>query len=208
MPVFSPDVLSFVGEPDPTFAEYGYSRPRAPRSGKSRAPDIGIPANFTFQLRYLFGPGSRSEVMRVLLTLHDGSLDAARISDESGFAKRNVSDTLVGLVASRVVKARWSGNERHFSAVRDKWAPLLEVGTSGKQVPAFVSWVHLFPAALAIFAWLDDEAESGDSDYLISSRARGLMQHVTGDLDIAGHRCLTEAPGAWSGVPVGLRRSS
>ena len=186
VPVFSPDILGFIGEPDPTFAEYGYIRPRAARSGKSREPDIRIPANFSFQLRYLFGPGSRSEVMRVLLTLGDGSLDAARISDESGFAKRNVSDTLARLVDSRVVKARWSGNERHFIAYRDKWATLLEVGLSAQQMPSFVSWVHLFPASLAIIAWLDDEAASEDSEYLISSRARSLMQHVTRDLDIAG----------------------
>jgi hypothetical protein len=186
VPVFSPDVLGFVREPDPTFSEYGYIRPRATRSGKSREPDIKIPANFAFQLRHLFGPGSRSEVMRVLLTLRDGSLDAARISDECGFAKRNVNDTLTSLVTSRVVKARWSGNERHFIAYRDKWATLLEVGPSGEQIPLFVSWVHLFPAALEILAWLDDAAEANDSEYLISSQARSLIQHVTRDLEIAG----------------------
>ena len=53
-------------------------------------------------------------------------------------------------------------------------------------MPSFVSWVHLFPASLAIIAWLDDEATSEDSEYLISSRARSLMQHVTRDLEIAG----------------------
>jgi hypothetical protein len=186
VPVFGPDILGFVGEPDPTFAEYGYIRPRATRSNKSREPDVRIPANFAFQLRHLLGPGSRSEVMRVLLTFRDGLLDAARISDESGFAKRNVNDTLTSLVASRVVKARWSGNERHFIAYRDKWATLLEAGPSGQQIPLFVSWVHLFPAALEILTWLDDAAEANDSEYLISSQARSLIQHVTRDLEIAG----------------------
>lgn len=184
--VFSSDVLSFVGEPDPTFAEYGYIRPRVVRSGKSQEPDIRVPANFAFQLRHLFGPGSRSEVMRILLTLTDSSLDAARISDESGFAKRNVSDTLTGLVASRVVKARWSRNERHFIAYRDTWATLLEVGPSATSMPLFVSWVHLFPAALEIIAWLENEADTEDSGYLIASRARGLMEHVILNLEMAG----------------------
>lgn len=186
VPVFSPDVLGFVGEPDPTFAKYGYIRPRATRSGKSREPDVKIPANSAFQLRHLFGPGSRSEVMRVLLTFRDGLLDAARIADECGFAKRNVNDTLTSLVASRVVKASWSGNERHFIAYRDKWATLLEASPSGRQIPLFVSWVHLFPAALEVLAWLDDEAQAKDSDYLISSRARSLIQRVTRDMEIAG----------------------
>ena len=85
-----------------------------------------------------------------------------------------------------LAKANWSGNERHFIAYRDKWANLLEASPSGKQIPLFVSWVHLFPAALEVLMWLDDEAEATDSDYLVSSRARNLMQHVTRDLEIAG----------------------
>lgn len=186
MPVFDPDVLGFIGEPDPAFAEYGYIRPRVVRSGKSREPDVKISANFAFQLRHLFGPGSRSEVMRVLLTFPDGPLDAARISDEAGFAKRNVNDTLASFVASRSVKARWSGNERHFIAYRDKWATLLEVGPSAEYMPTFVSWVHLFPAFLDIRAWLEKEAETNDSEYLISSRARNLMERVTHNLEMAG----------------------
>jgi len=185
-PVFSPDIVSFIGEPDPAFAEHGYLRPRAFRSGKSSEPDARQPVNLAFQLRHLFGPGSRSEVMRILLTFADGPLDAARISDEAGFAKRNVNDTLAGLSASRVVKARWSGNERIFLAYRDKWAMLLEVGPSAKYTPTFVSWVHLFPASLGILAWLEKEAETTDSEYLISSRARDLMERVTPNLEMAG----------------------
>lgn len=184
--VFSPDVLDFIGEPDPIFAEYAYIRPRAARSGKSSEPDVQLPANFAFKLRNLFGPGSRSEVIRILLTFTDGSLDAARISDEAGFAKRNVSDTLAGLVASRVVKARWSGNERLYLAYRGKWANLLEVGPSADHLPGFVSWVHLLPASLEIMSWLEDNAEATDSEYLISSRARDLMDRVTSNLEMAG----------------------
>jgi hypothetical protein len=186
VPVFSPDVLGFIGEPDPTFAKYGYIRPTAVRSGKSREPDIKLPANFAFQLRHLFGPGSRSEVMRILLTSPDGPLDAARIADEAGFAKRNVGDTLAGLVASRVVKARWSGNERHFIAYRDKWTNLLEVGPSAKFMPEFVDWIDLFSASLQIASWLDGEAETKDSDYLVSSRARELVERLTPNLEATG----------------------
>lgn len=184
--MFSPDVVGFIGEPDPAFAEHGYIRSRVFQSGKSSEPDARQPVNLAFQLRRLFGPGSRSEVMRMLLTFADGPLDAARISEEAGFAKRNVSDTLADLSASRVVKARWSGNERIFLAYRDKWATLLEVGPSAKYMPVFVPWVHLFPASLEILAWLEKEAGTMDSDYLISSRARDLIKRVTPNLEIAG----------------------
>lgn len=50
----------------------------------------------------------------------------------------------------------------------------------------FVSWVHLFPAALEILTWLDDAGEANDSEYLVSSQARRLIQHVTRDLEITG----------------------
>lgn len=186
IPVFSRDVLSFVREPDPVFAEYGYIRPRVVRSGKSGEPDVKMHANFAFQLRHLFGPGSRSEVIRILLTFADGPLDAARISDEAGFAKRNVSATLASLVAAKVVKARWSGNERHFIAYRDKWAALLEIGPSSKFLPEFISWVHLLPACLEVIDWLDRVSETENSDYLLSSQARDLIQRIAPDLAFAG----------------------
>lgn len=93
--------------------------------------------------------------MRILLTFADGPLDAARISDESGFAKRNVNDTLSGLISSRTVKARRSRNERVFIAYRNKWAELLEVGRSAEFMPVFVSRVHLLPAFAEIIEWLD-----------------------------------------------------
>jgi hypothetical protein len=186
MPVFSSDVLAFVGEPDPVFAKYGYVRPRASRSGKSSEPDLRRSVNLAFQLRHLFGPGSRSEVVRILLTFAEGPLDAARIADEAGFAKRNVSDSLAALVAARVVKARWSRNERVFLAYREKWAELLEIRQSADQMPAFVSWTHLLAGLLAILAWLESEAESTDSEYLISSRARDLMERVGPDIGSAG----------------------
>ena len=53
-------------------------------------------------------------------------------------------------------------------------------------MPSFVSWIHLFPAILEIIAWLENEAETTDSEYLISSRARSLMEHVTPNLEMAG----------------------
>ena len=124
--------------------------------------------------------------MRILLTTADGTLDAAKISDEAAFAKRNVNDTLASLAASRVVKARWSGNERVFLAYRNKWADLLEAGPSGKYLPTFVSWVHLFPACLEVMSWLEREADTSDSEYLISSRARDLTERVTANLESAG----------------------
>jgi hypothetical protein len=181
-PVFSPDVLGFVARADPVFAERGFIRPVAIRSGKSREPDLGRPVNFAFRLRHLFGPSSRSEVMRVLLTYRDGPLDAARIADEAAFAKRNASEALAAVAASGAISANWSGNERHFRARREPWATLLDLDDT----PAFVSWVHLLPAALEISTWLDEKADADESEYLLASQARSLMDKVGRDLQTAG----------------------
>jgi hypothetical protein len=181
-PVFSPDVLGFVSKADPIFAEYGFIRPVVVRSGKSREPDLGRPVNFAFRLRQLLGPGSRSEVMRILLTYRDGPLDAACIADEVAFAKRNASEALAALAASGAISATWSGNERHFRARQEPWAVLLGID----DMPAFVSWVHLLPAALEISTWLDEKADSVESDYLLASQARSLIDKVGRDLQAAG----------------------
>jgi hypothetical protein len=183
-PVFSPDVLAFVSRPDPVFAEHGFIRPPAARTGKSREPNPALPVNLSFRLRHLFGPGGRSETMRVLLTCPDGPLDAARIADEAGFAKRNVSDVLASLTASGVTRAAWAGNERHFTAYRNRWALLLDLAEPA-DMPSFVSWVHLLPAALEIIMWLDEKADTAESEYLIASQARSLINRLTRDLATA-----------------------
>jgi hypothetical protein len=180
-PVFSPDVLAFIPRPDATFAQYGFIRPPATRTGKAHEPDLALAVNLSFRLRHLFGPGGRSETIRVLLTIPDGRLDAARIADEAGFAKRNINDTLTSLAASGVIKATWSGNERRFTAYRERWALLLDLA----YMPPFVSWVHLLPAALQIMLWLDENADSADSEYLVSSNARRLLNRLNHDLEAA-----------------------
>jgi hypothetical protein len=181
-PVFKPGVLGFVSRPDPVFTEHGYLRPRVVRSGKSRSPDLRRRAAFAFRLRHLFGPGTRSEVMRILLTYADGPLDAARIADEAAFAKRNASEALTALAASGAITATWWGNERHFRAPREAWQELLGMD----ETPRFVSWVHLLPVALEIATWLDEHDDATTSEYLLASQARSLMDKVSRDLQTAG----------------------
>jgi hypothetical protein len=53
-------------------------------------------------------------------------------------------------------------------------------------MPSSVSWVHLLPAALEIVMWLDEKADTAESEYLIASQARGLMNRLTRDLEAAG----------------------
>ncbi|MGH3273086.1 MAG: hypothetical protein ACRDNZ_02015 [Streptosporangiaceae bacterium] len=184
-PVFSRDVLGFVTQPDPTFAQHGFIRPRAARTGKSHEPSLALPVNLSFRLRRLFGPGGRSEATRVLLTCARGPLDAARIAAEAGFAKRNISDVLTSLAASGAIKSSWSGNEREFTADRERWAVLLDLAGPG-DLPSFMPWVHVLPAAAEISVWLEEKADTTDSDYLLASQARSLISRLARDLESAG----------------------
>jgi len=120
--------------------------------------------------------------MRVLLTYRDGPLDAARIADEAAFAKRNASEALAAVAASGAISATWSGNERHFRARREPWATLLGLD----DMPVFVSWVHLLPAALEISTWLDEKANADESEHFLASYARALIDRVDRDQQTAG----------------------
>lgn len=182
--VFSRDILAFVSQPDPVFAQYGFIRPPAARTGKSHQPNPDLPVNLSFRLRHLFGPGGRSETMRVLLTCRDGSLGVARIADEAGFAKRNISDVLMSLTHSGVIRAAWAGNERHFTAHQERWALFLAL-TGPADLPTFLSWVHLLPAALEISTWLDAKTDTAESEYLIASQGRRLINRLARDLEAA-----------------------
>jgi hypothetical protein len=183
-PLFSSRVLAFVSQPDPVFAKHGFTRPLAKKTGKSQEPNPALPMNLSFRLRHLFGPGGRSEAMRVLITSPNGPLDTAWIADEAGFAKRNISDVLTSLTASGVIRANWAGNERHFTVPRKRWAQFLDLA-GPLDLPSFVSWVHLLPAALEIGTWLDARADTAESEYLVASQARRLVNRLARDLEAA-----------------------
>lgn len=180
--LFSPETIAFVATPDPVFSSFGYSRPMAALSGKSSEPLTVDPISFAFRLRLLFTPGTRSEIMRVLLTCEEPSLDAARIAEEAGFAKRNVNEALSALSQTGAVKARWSKNARVFEVFRGKWANVLEIGPGGKSLPTFVSWSRLLPALLDIARGLKGEELSDPSEYMLASKARTLLEPMRADL--------------------------
>jgi len=101
----------------------------------------------------------------------------------SGLRQRNISDVLTSLTASGVIKATWAGNERRFTAYRERWALLLDQADA--DMPSFVSWTHLLPAALQITQWLDEKAGTAESEYLIASQARSLLDRLARDLEAA-----------------------
>ena len=174
----------FAGEGDDRFLARGFSRPRAEPSFKSQAPDPSAPINFVFRLRLLFGIGTRSEVVRYLLTTEHPEASTQQVTEAAGFAKRNVGESLAALAEAGALEARWRGNELVYRTDRRRWVNLL--GGDIGELPDFVDWIHLFRALLAIPRWLDEDAASERSEYLRSSEARQLVDRIRPGLLAAG----------------------
>jgi Fe2+ or Zn2+ uptake regulation protein len=89
-------------------------------------------------MRQLFGVGSRSEVLRYLLTGASADVPAQDVAQAVAYAKRNVSETLAALVASGLVTTFLAGNERRYHLNREPWGQLL--GLTSENWPTYRDW--------------------------------------------------------------------
>jgi hypothetical protein len=173
-----------ASRPDPTFLRFGYRRPHADPSLKSQAPNPLAPINLAFRLRLAFGVGSRSEVLRYLLTTEHPEASTQQIAVAISFAKRNVNDTLMALADAGVIEARPRSNERVYWADRRRWAYVLGIGV--RELPDFVDWIRLLATIRVILTWLDEDAMVERSDYMRGSEARQLIDRIRSDLLASG----------------------
>jgi hypothetical protein len=185
-------VAGHVREPDEAFLAVGLLKPATEPSGKSRAPDADLPINFAFRMRHLFGLGIRAEVVRYLLTASITDAPALAIADAAAYAKRNVNETLISLVASRTVTAYEHGNERRYYLNRLLWAEFLQFQKGGW--PTYRDWPRLLGAVRQLFRWLQDSSLDQLTPYMLSSNARTLMDQIGADLVLAGVQ-LPQTPG-------------
>lgn len=169
---------------DPTFLEHGLVRGTAEPSFKSRHPDVALPINFAFRLRLALGVGGRAEVIRYLLTTRAGDASVQQIAQATAFAKRNVAETLDGLLAAGLVSATPVANERRYALDRGAWGRLLDLDP--RRFPGHREWPRLLTALRQIMRFLADSAHEELSPYLRASAARDLMESIERDLRVAG----------------------
>lgn len=166
--------------PDPSYAAHGWLRPTVDLMlGNSRRPDVSLPANFAFQLRELFGVGTRAEVIRLLLGQGD-TPTAGELAPAAGYTKRNVSDVLNALDRSGLVAALLGGHEVRFYIDRKHWQAFLQ----RDPLPDHAPWVPLLLTLRRILRWLRDPP-AGIDDYALESSARDLLEHVRPQLSAA-----------------------
>jgi hypothetical protein len=169
---------------DETFLRFGLRRGPVRVKRLARLPDVELPIAFAFRLRHLFGPGSRAEVMRLLLTTPAHDVSALVVAEASAFAKRNVYDTLESLVSGGFVTAFTRGGERRYYLDRDRWAGLL--GLDEQDLPRHRDWPQLLRAVRRLARWIEREDLDELSDYLLASEARTLVGEIRDDLLFAG----------------------
>jgi hypothetical protein len=178
------DVAQNIREPDESFRAVGWLKPPTNPSAKSRPPDPSAPINFAFRMRYLFALGTRSEILRYLVTAPVADASALAIADAAAYAKRNVNETLTSLVASSIVTAYEHGNERRYYLDRPAWGQFLGFEQTGW--PAYRDWPRLLGAVRRLSRWLHDPALDGLTPYMLASTARTVAERLTPDLAAAG----------------------
>jgi len=172
-----------VKNPDPTYLSYGFVKPDSEPSGKSSAPDLSTPINFTFRMRQLFGLGSRAEVFRYLITSVD-AVGAQELAESAGYAKRNINESLTALTASGTVTMYELGNERRYVVDRIKWGALL--GLKPESSPTRYEWPRLLLSLRQLARWVENPELDRLSHYLLASEARSLMDVLEPNLAYAG----------------------
>jgi hypothetical protein len=180
------DVSMRLAGLDELFAAHGYRRHLVVRSGKSRPPDLGNPAALALRLRALFGPGSRSELVRYLLTMPGREETASNAAEAAAFSKRVVQESLLGLTRSGTVNGRWRGNERWYGLDRDRWGFLLRL--PAREIPRYVDWPRLLRVVSEVARWIQEDASTERTAYIRASEARRLIQRLSPDLLALGVR--------------------
>jgi hypothetical protein len=162
-----------VTDPDPAFEALGFLKPSTEPSGKSQAPNVRLPINFSFRLRLLLGVSVRAEVARVLLTTDEQWMNAQALAESTGYTKRNVQEAVTSFSSANFIYSQMVGNENRYQASA-RWPQFLEVD----RLPGSENWPQLFRACRLIIRWLFNRTTQGLSDYLLLSSAHTLLEEI------------------------------
>ena len=178
------NLTSEAASPDESFLAHGLIRPIATPSGKSSVPDFRQPINLAFRIRQLMGLGVRAEVVRALLTIDAASVNTSVLTNTAAFTRRNVQEAVSSLESAGVAKVFGTGREFSVAIDQSRWRIFL--GEEPDWRVEHRDWPELYAALRTIHRWLRRPELESMSDYMLSSRARDLLEQVREDLDYAG----------------------
>lgn len=177
------DAGLLVLDADEDLLRGGLRWPRVSPSGKSLTPDLQDPFNLAFRLRLLFGLGTRAEIVRVLLTVHDEGVRAQEVAQATAFSKRNVAESLNALMDARVISGEWQGNERVYRALSSKWTHVLTM--LPQEFPTFFNWVPFARAMNTLARWFEEGDGLDRTPYMMASAAGSVVESIEEDLRAA-----------------------
>jgi hypothetical protein len=175
----------YVGEPDVSFAEWGFAWPGAKRSHKSQHVDTERPVALAFRLRALLGVGARAEVVRYLYSIAPKEAPVAEIAAAAAFGKRNANNTLRDLATAKTVRRTTVGNEHRYGLFADRWDHLLGAGAPEYR-PNHVAWIPLLSSVARFAEWSATHRAAEKSAYMLASDARQLIDELRPSLEAAG----------------------
>jgi len=171
-----------VLHPDETFAEHGWLRPAFSGTRRSMPPTVDAPINLSFRLRLLFGLSARAELARLLLTMEERGVTSTTLARNAGYTKRNVHEALTALEQAGVVSAFGTGYELRYRIDHERWSAFLEIPESIEHV----DWIPILLSLRRTLRWSRAALRSQNSDYLIASSARDLIEQIRPDLSATG----------------------
>jgi hypothetical protein len=171
------------GKSDPHFEKYGFFRGPLNLRGYSQRFRPNTTTNLFLQLRALFGPNARCEILAYLLTHKDAH--PSEVARETYYHRKTVQDTMVDMASSGIIHTRTAGREKRYWLQREQWATLLN---REDKVPQWVTWAPLFSALERVWLALGKivEKENEKEKLLLASQLNQLMHDVRPDIQRAG----------------------
>lgn len=168
---------------DERFAQAGFERSSPELRGMSRAPDAAQPPCLRFRARALAGPGARAEVLTYLWT-HEWA-HGRLIAERAAYNQAPVAEYLSSLADAGLAERRSDGRRtlyRFAEGLRAVAAP----------APAYVDWVSVWPALIALLDALRPGGLSEDAEWVrlaeVLGAQRDALESEGADADVGDLR--------------------
>ena len=159
------------------FLDHGFLREPVSLRHLTRPVLTALECNIRFQLRALFGIGSRAECILYLLTHEAGH--PSEIAGAIGISFMGARSALVDLSDSGLVLTRIKGKRRieYWISRKRWWEFLAGVNYEEITVPVWLDWIVLFSALRNVWQVVG-EVDKTESDYMRSSKLRESMETI------------------------------
>lgn len=142
-------------------------------------PTLADPAALMLRLRSGFGVGIKADVLAFLLGIHGGRATVQHIARATAYYERAVRRALEEMAVARLVLPLQTAPASYRTDAK-LWAPVLGFDPDP---PLWRAWHVTFAFVAQALDLVEREVAKGSSAYVISSRARDLMERQGPVLD-------------------------